>query len=79
MDRNEKFIRKLNAKENQRIQDVIKQILSGNLADLQVKKLKGFDDAYRVRVGRIRIIFSIGERTIIRQISSRDDNTYRDF
>ncbi len=79
MDRNEKFIRKLNAKENQRIKEVIKQIISGDFAGLDVKKLRGFDDFYRVRVGRVRIIFSAGERITIRQISSRDDNTYRDF
>ena len=79
MDRNQKFIKKLSAKEYQKVKDVLKQILSGNFIGLDIKKLRGLDELYRVRIGRIRIIFYAGEQVVIKQISSRDDNTYNDF
>ncbi len=79
MDRNQKFIKKLSAKENHKVRDVVKQILSGNFIGLDIKKLRGLDGLYRVRIGRIRIIFHAGEQVVIKQISSRDDNTYNDF
>lgn len=79
MDRNEKFIRKLSVKEQQHVMEVISQIMAGNFGGLDVKKLRGFDTLYRVRIGKIRVIFSVGEKVIIKQISSRDDNTYRSF
>lgn len=65
MDRNEKFIRKLSVRENQHVKDVIEQILSENFVDLDIKK-RGFNDFYCVRIGRIRIIFSVGEQIVIR-------------
>ena len=44
-----------------------------------VKKLKGFDDAYRLRVGRYRVIFGFYERiqiVEIQEVKKRDERTY---
>ena len=44
-----------------------------------VKKLKGFDDTYRLRVGRYRVIFGFYERiqiVEIQEVKKRDERTY---
>ena len=44
-----------------------------------VKKLKGLDDTYRLRVGRYRVIFGFYERiqiVEIQEVKKRDERTY---
>jgi mRNA-degrading endonuclease RelE of RelBE toxin-antitoxin system len=55
----------------------IEKVIALDLDDLDVKKLKGLENMYRVRKGDIRIIFCI-ENTVanILSIGRRDDNTY---
>lgn len=80
MDKITKFLQKLKFKELIVVQRIIKQLIQGELADLDIKKLKGFDDIYRVRTGKIRIIYSQNEVTIkLVEISRRNEKTYKDF
>ena len=44
-----------------------------------IKKLKGSDDLYRLRVGRYRVIFGFYERiqiVEIQEVKKRDERTY---
>jgi mRNA-degrading endonuclease RelE of RelBE toxin-antitoxin system len=80
MDKIEKFLRKLSPKERGAIEEYVIIILSGHGNKLDVKKLRGYSDIYRVRKGLIRIIFRQQGRVIrILSISRRDEGTYRDF
>ncbi len=57
--------------------ELMRQIILGNLQNLDVKKLRGKEDVFRVRTGRIRILFikkEIGYE--IKELDNRDDNTY---
>ena len=55
-------------------------LVSGDVSTLDIKKLKGVDDIYRVRIGNLRIIFKKEPKDIrILDIGRRDENTYRDF
>lgn len=77
MDRIEKFIRKLGKKRALAIRSVVDQIEAGNLAGLDVKKLKGRDSEYRVRIGPVRVQFirtDVGH--IITDIDFKGDHTY---
>jgi len=79
-DKVTKFLRKLNEAELLRVKSIIALILAEEVGGLNVKKLSGHADLYRVRVGRIRIIFRVGERgNQVVQVAFRDDQTYRDF
>lgn len=49
----EKFIRKQSKPIQQKLYDAIKQLPQGN----DIKKLKGFDNRYRLRVNNYRIIY----------------------
>ncbi len=36
---------------------IIKDIAKDNLASYKIKKLKGYEDYYRIRKGKIRVVF----------------------
>ena len=80
MERIEKFLRKLSGQERERVSECIGHILAGTLDQLDLKKLKGYTDFYRVSTGSIRIIFSQkdGEIRIV-VIERKTDNTYDSF
>lgn len=77
MNKLDKFLFKLDKKIREVVKRVITLIVSGDFSTLDIKKLKGSQNRYRVRVGRIRIIFdetNYGNK--IQDISFRDDHTY---
>ena len=77
MNKLDKFLSKLDKKARFVVEEEMSRIVSNQLSGLDLKKLKDGQNLYRVRVGRIRIIF---ERTksanLIKDISYRDGNTY---
>jgi len=77
MNKIEKFLAKLNFDRREMTKELIRKIVLGNLQNLDVKKLKGNEAIFRVRSGRIRILFvkkDIGYGII--DVDNRDDNTY---
>ena len=80
MNGNQKFLRKLNRKERNKVNEATDLILTGGTAKLDVKKLKGLPNLFRVRVGKSRIIYiSKKEGNKIIFTGFRDDNTYKHF
>jgi len=59
MDKITKFLSKLTHKEQEKILHIIQLINMWNWEQLDHTKLVGQDNMYRVRVGKIRIIYSI--------------------
>ncbi|MDP2690785.1 MAG: hypothetical protein Q8O95_00020 [bacterium] len=57
MDQIEKFIRKLNKKMALRILDALENVVELRLESMDVEKMKGHKNLYRVRLGQIRIVF----------------------
>ncbi|TAH35737.1 hypothetical protein EYC59_02125 [Candidatus Saccharibacteria bacterium] len=77
-DRITKFLKRLSNKEYDRIVPVIERIMAGELQGLDVKALVGRKHMFRVRFGRIRIIFmNDGSSTTVTAITNRDDKTYK--
>lgn len=76
MDKITKFLKRLDKKELAIVYEIIEKLLSHRVTSLDIKKLKGFDDIYRVRVGKIRIIYSQKNNEIkIIEISRRSEKT----
>ncbi|MFZ4631760.1 MAG: type II toxin-antitoxin system RelE family toxin [Patescibacteria group bacterium] len=78
MDKIAKALESLSAKEREIIKNTLLKIKGGVLAGLDVKKLKNCEDIYRVRKGKLRIIFRrLDENNFnILAIERRSDNTY---
>ena len=60
----EKQLRKLNRKDQVRVVRAIRKLAIEPRAP-GVRRIRGYDDVYRARVGKYRIIFSIEDRRLI--------------
>ena len=80
MDKNQKFLEKLSRHEQKEMIDLLELIFLGKTKDLDIKKLTGYKDIYRVRYGKIRVIFRRQDSDIsILEISRRSEKTYKDY
>ena len=72
-----KLLSRFNRKEREIIELMIGKIISRNWDDLDIKKLKGYHDIFRLRKGDIRIIYQIINKKIyILNIANRKETTY---
>jgi len=76
MDKIAKALLFLSVKEKKQIKLILNKILIGDLAGLDLKKLKRREDVYRVRKGKFRIIFHKTQEIKILTIERRCDTTY---
>ncbi len=77
VDKIDKALAKLSDKERSSIRAILIDIQANKLVGLDVKKLKGHSNIFRVRMGRMRIIFRNVHSTIhILTVERRNDNTY---
>lgn len=78
MNKLEKALAKLSAKERKKIKAVLIHIKSGDTASFDTKKLKGYENIFRLRVGSIRIVYKKTNNDIsLLLIDNRNDNTYK--
>jgi len=75
-----KFLAKVSAKNRVMLDRVIGLLIQGKFGDLDIRKLSGHRNVFRVRKGQFRIIyrFEKGKVTIL-DLVHRDDNTYNKF
>jgi mRNA-degrading endonuclease RelE of RelBE toxin-antitoxin system len=74
----EKALLKFSPAERSRIEEAIRSLVSGKIVGLDIKKLKGREDIFRVRKGDIRVIYrkaDNGHITIL-HVGRRNDKTY---
>jgi len=81
MDKIAKALKKLSPQENQIIKDILTGLKNKNLQGLDIKKLKGNEDIFRVRKGKIRIIYRLlkNNDTMVLAIERRSEKTYKNF
>lgn len=77
MDKISKFLKMLSGKERAVCLTILEKIVRGDFDGLDVKKLRGEKNLYRVRTGNIRIIFRKPHREIV-SIGLRKD-VYKKF
>ena len=74
----EKLLAKITEKEKKLLGNIVEKIIENNFKGLDVKKLAGQEDVFRVRKGNFRIIFRITKMDVkIISIERRTDTTYR--
>ncbi|TSC89774.1 MAG: hypothetical protein G01um10143_264 [Parcubacteria group bacterium Gr01-1014_3] len=80
MDQFEKAFKKLSVKEQKQIEEILARLEAGLFKNLNIKKLKGSDNIYRVRKGDIRVIYQTkNDKVFLLKIDRRSEKTYRDF
>ncbi len=73
----EKFLTKITEKEKEVLNTISEKIKTNDFSGLQLKKLAGYNDIFRVRKGKFRIIFQVTKTsTKILSIEKRSDTTY---
>jgi len=77
MDKIRKALEKLSKKERAQIKTILTRLNSGRFEGLNVKKLRGREDIFRVRKGGSRIIYRLqGQNIFILAIGRRRESTY---
>lgn len=77
MDKIDKFIRKLSQLQRAQVVFIIERIRDSDISGLDVKKLQGRENEFRVRKGEIRIIFKrINTGFCVTDIQWRGSKTY---
>ncbi|HBB38261.1 MAG: Addiction module toxin, RelE/StbE family [Candidatus Magasanikbacteria bacterium GW2011_GWD2_43_18] len=77
VDEIDKALAKLTAKKRQVIKDILSRIMREETDGMDIKKLKGRTDIYRVRKGNMRILFQKSNEGIrVLAVEKRNDNTY---
>ncbi|MEK7172418.1 MAG: type II toxin-antitoxin system RelE/ParE family toxin [Patescibacteria group bacterium] len=77
VDKITKSLRKLSASEREKLKSVLLLIQKGDIQGLDIKKLEGRDDIYRVRKGDLRIIFCKNKDIIkVLALERRTSSTY---
>ncbi len=80
VDRISKAVAKLSGPEQKRVWEVFDAILSGEIAGLDVKKIKNENNVFRVRCGQIRVVYKRENKKILFiSVGRRNEKTYRDF
>ncbi|OGY64102.1 MAG: hypothetical protein A3I89_03920 [Candidatus Harrisonbacteria bacterium RIFCSPLOWO2_02_FULL_41_11] len=81
MDKIEKALNKLSEKEKEAIKEILTQLQTGSFKNLDIKKLKGRNDIFRARKGKIRIIYAIdkNKETRILAIERCSEKTYKNL
>jgi mRNA-degrading endonuclease RelE of RelBE toxin-antitoxin system len=64
MNRIDKFLKKLPLKERNEILGTLLVIKTGVFVGMDIKKMKGESNIYRVRKGKIRIMFEMNGKDI---------------
>jgi len=78
MDKISKALRKLNDKERAIIKEILQNLQNKAFKNLEIKKLKGYDNIFRARKGKIRIIYRLKNdgSIFILAVERRSDATY---
>ncbi|MFH0854487.1 MAG: type II toxin-antitoxin system RelE/ParE family toxin [bacterium] len=78
MDKISKALKRFSEEEQDKINRLLILIKNGAFSGLDLKKLKGRDDIFRIRKGKIRILYRIDDNNeiYILAIERRSDNTY---
>lgn len=81
MHKIDKFFLRLSKEERESVNEALVKIFAEKLETLDVKKLKGNKSIFRVRVGKIRIVYKfdgINEPELL-DMFRRGDNSYKEY
>lgn len=79
-DKIKKILAKLTVKEREIVKLLILRIKLDDTEGLNISQLKGHADLFRVKKGRIRVVYrKKAAKTLIVRIDRRNEKTYKDL
>jgi mRNA-degrading endonuclease RelE of RelBE toxin-antitoxin system len=73
----QKALKKFSAKELVWVKNILIALQKNKTAGLDIKKLKGRDDIFRVRKGNLRVIYRrVNQKNLILHIGRRNEGMY---
>lgn len=79
-DKIDKELRKFSKKEQAWVKIILEKIKNDDVSDLDLKRLKGRSDIFRVRKGSIRILYKKDHAAIdLLAIERRNEGTYNNL
>lgn len=81
MDKIAKALQSLSSKEQKLIKSILSKIKENSLSGLDLKKLKNCENIFRIRKGRLRVIFKKQDegQYFVLTIERRSDKTYNNY
>ena len=80
MDKISKLLKKLSLRERKETKNILLKVNKGDLINLDVKKLKGKRDIFRIRKGDLRVIFyKINNSIRVLAIERKSSKTYGNY
>ena len=80
MKKLKKLLKKLHPKDRKLAQFIINRLVARDFFGLNIVKLKSQKDLFRVKAGRLRIVYNLTDDTIIiKQVGLRSEKTYTKF
>lgn len=80
MNKIEKSLKRLANRDQALAYSIVARLVARKFEGLNMAKLKGHNDIFRVKAGRLRIVFRLtAEAVIILRIGLRSEKTYRNF
>lgn len=80
VDKIQKALNKFSNKEKSLVKNLLKKIKTSEVKGLDIKKLKGYDNIFRIKKGKIRIIYRTEKENIfILTIEKRSKKTYTKY
>lgn len=74
MDKIQKILKRLTEKERNKTLELWQKIINNKIAGLKPKKLSGFSNYYRIRSGKLRLVYKIENgKNIVVNIDYRKD------
>ena len=79
MDKISKALKKFNEKENKKVKEILLKLKNNSLNGFDIKKLKKCNDIFRIRKGKIRIIYRTDKnnKILVLAVERRSNNTYK--
>ena len=80
MDKISKALKNFSDKEKKLVKEILLKLKRDSLINLEIRKLKGYQDIFRIRQGKIRIIYKKTNNQIkLLVIEKKPDTAYRNL
>lgn len=81
MDRIAKALQKMSVKDRERLKEILRAIAEQQCEHMDIQKIRGRDDIYRVRKGDFRVIYRLDNsgKISILAVARRSDTTYNQY